>query len=290
MRAVALGHVVALMGACAPADRPMPTIEALPDPAAILRVEDSQGGRPEVKLDKRAILGAGSIELISGYDPYYKTFKRFYAVPLAPVLARAFPGVSLTTENLLLRCKDGYAVPIEGGRLLDGTAYLALADADRLPTGSQWEPIGPRRMDPSPFYLVWKGSDRADLERFPRPYALERIERARIEAVYPHVAPVGVAPASPAQRGYAIFKRECLLCHAMNREGGRVGPELNVPQSIVEYRPVAQVRAYIRDPFTFRYGAMPAHPHLTDADLDALIAYFSHMREHKFDPERSAAP
>ena len=38
----------------------------------------------------------------------------------------------------------------------------------------------------------------------------------------------------------------------------------NVPQSIVEYRPEAQIRAYIRNPLTFRYGAMPPHPHLDD--------------------------
>ena len=69
----------------------------------------------------------------------------------------------------------------------------------------------------------------------------------------------------------------------MNREGGRVGPELNVPQSIVEYRPEAQIRAYIRDPKTFRYGNMPAHPSLTDADLDDLISYFKAMKAQKHD-------
>jgi len=46
----------------------------------------------------------------------------------------------------------------------------------------------------------------------------------------------------------------------MNREGGRVGPELNVPQSIVEYRPEAQIKAYIRNPLQFRYGHMPPQP------------------------------
>jgi len=71
---------------------------------------------------------------------------------------------------------------------------------------------------------------------------------------------------------------------AVNGEGGRVGPELNVPQSIVEYRPEAQIRAFVRDPQRFRYTQMPANPHLSDADLDALLAYFHHMRAHKHDP------
>ena len=71
----------------------------------------------------------------------------------------------------------------------------------------------------------------------------------------------------------------------MNREGGRVGPELNVPQNILEYRPEPQVRAYIRDPATFRYGNMPPHPDLTDAQMDALIAYLGAMKDRKHDPK-----
>jgi cytochrome c1 len=47
---------------------------------------------------------------------------------------------------------------------------------------------------------------------------------------------------------------------------------------------VEQVKAYIRNPATFRYGAMPSHEHLTSDDLDALIAYFQAMKDRKHDP------
>jgi mono/diheme cytochrome c family protein len=96
--------------------------------------------------------------------------------------------------------------------------------------------------------------------------------------------PPGAPPGSAAARGFAVFRRSCLQCHAVNGDGGRVGPELNVPQSIVDYRPEAQLRAFIRDPSRFRYTQMPANPHLSDADLDALLAYFRHMSQHRFDP------
>ena len=67
--------------------------------------------------------------------------------------------------------------------------------------------------------------------------------------------------------------------------GGRVGPDLNVPQSVVEYRPEPQIRAYIRDPRTFRYSNMPSHPGFKEDDLDALLAYFRAMKDRKHDPE-----
>ena len=60
-----------------------------------------------------------------------------------------------------------------------------------------------------------------------------------------------------------------------------------MPRSIVEYRPADQIKAYIRDPASFRYTNMPPHPGLSDADLAALVAYFTVMKNRKYDPGRS---
>ena len=135
---------------------------------------------------------------------------------------------------------------------------------------------------------MWREPSQVDLETHPRPWQLAAIEIADLAATFPHTAPTGVPEGAPAQVGFRLFRAECLRCHAINREGGRVGPELNVPQSIVEYRPTAQIRAYIREPRTFRYGNMPAQPQLSEADLDQLLAYLSAMRDRKHDPDAGA--
>ena len=243
-------------------------------------------GKPvtTVVLSPAELLQVAPPETVTTNDPYYVKIKRFRGLPLAPLLERAFPQADLATSTFVLRAADGYAVPIEGSRLLEPGAFLAIADLD----APAWEPIGPAKVSPAPFYLVWQGQDRANLTTHPRPWQLKQIERVRFETAFPHTAPGETASDAPSWRGFRTFRAQCLSCHAINREGGRVGPELNVPQSIVEYRPEAQIRAYIRNPRTFRYGNMPPHPDLRDEDLDALVGYLSAMKSRKFDPDARA--
>lgn len=239
-------------------------------------------GRAVRRLSLAALSRAVPPVEVRGWDPYYQREKRFAAMPLDRVLSVGLAGVEgLAGRPFVLRARDGYTVPMEGARLLEGGAHIAVRDLD----APGWSPIGPQRANPSPAYLVWSRPTQADLETHPRPWQLAAIEVARFEDAFPHTAPVGEPEGSPARRGYAVFARECVRCHAINREGGRVGPELNVPQSVVEYRPEGQIRAYIQNPRAFRYGNMPPHPHLSAADLDGLIAYFHAMRARKHDPD-----
>jgi mono/diheme cytochrome c family protein len=269
----------------AASDASEPLVGGDPRAAIEFRVE----GRPVRSLSLRALREAIAPEVFTNCDGYYLRDKRFRALPIERVLALGFQGENLgplDARPFVLRAIDGYTVPLQGTRLLEGGAYLAFAD-DEHP--DRWEPIGPRRSDPAPFYLVWKQRSQCNLETHPRPWQLAVIEVARFEAAFPHTVPTGEAESSPAYRGFSTFARECVRCHAINREGGRVGPELNVPRSIVEYRPIEQIRAYIRNPLSFRYGAMPPHPHLTEQDLDDLVAYFTAMRDRKFDPDAPAS-
>lgn len=249
------------------------------------RIEFRVEGRVVRSLTLRALRASIQPEVFTNCDGYYERDKRFRTLPIERVLALGFQGENLgplDARQFVLRATDGYTVPLQGARLLEGGAFVAFAD-DEHP--DRWEPIGPRRSDPAPFYLVWKQRSQCNLETHPRPWQLAVIEVTRFEAAFPHTVPTGEPEESAARRGFATFARECVRCHAINREGGRVGPDLNVPRSIVEYRPTEQIRAYIRNPLSFRYGAMPPHPHLSDGDLDDLVAYFTAMRDRKYDPD-----
>lgn len=198
---------------------------------------------------------------------------------MARVLAAGFGSTdAVANESLVLRALDGYTVPMSGARLLETGAYLAFADLD-VPA---WEQMPDKKASVAPFYIVWTEPQQTDTVLYPRPYQLSEIAIARYEDLFPHTLPTRDTSVA-VQRGLAIFRRECIHCHAINRQGGRVGPELNVPQSIVEYRPVAQLRAYIKNPLAFRYTSMPPHPGFTDEDLDGLVAYFHAMSLEKRD-------
>lgn len=246
------------------------------------RLEFVVRGHTPHALTVRALAARAAPRTVTVYDPEYGKTKHFRALPLAGVLEAGFGETAkqLRKHEFVLHAKDGYTVPVSGERLMEPGGFVAFADLD-VPG---WEPVGREKVNPGPFYVVWQKPSQQDDNAYPRPWQLTSIEQAPFESVFPHTVPTGEPPGSPAMRGFALFRRECIRCHAINREGGSVGPDLNVPQSIVEYRPEAQIRAYIRNPLTFRYSHMPAHPNLSDGDLDDLIAYFRAMSHRKYDP------
>jgi mono/diheme cytochrome c family protein len=258
---------------------------AAPDADPALRF--TRAGAEPRSVGAAALRAACPVVTVEVDDPYYEKKKRFLAWPLACVLQQGSGalGPDFAQQEVLLRALDGYTRASEGAVLLEPGGHVAFADADR-PDGG-FDPIDYRQADPAPFYVIWKGPGERDVVRYPWPYQLAEIEVVRVEDRFPHAVPPGAEAGSAAARGFALFRRSCLQCHAINGDGGRVGPELNVPRSIVEYRPEAQIRAFVRDPQSFRYTQMPANPHLSEADLDALLAYFRHMSAYKFDPKET---
>jgi mono/diheme cytochrome c family protein len=255
---------------------------------AVLRFE--RAGALLRSVSRSELTARCGVTRIEIADPYYARAKTFLACPLACVLELGFgkPVSAHRGENFFLRARDGYVKPASGERLAEPGGWLAFADAERSSAGqTNWEPIDRRQVDPGPFYLVWSGPGQNDPHRYPWPYQLAAIEIAPFEVRYPHTIPTGEPKDSPAWTGFAVFRAECVACHAINGEGGTIGPELNLPLSIVEYRPAEQIQRFVRDPAQFRYSSMPANPHLTQEQLDGLIAYFTAMQARKHDPRRA---
>ncbi len=204
---------------------------------------------------------------------------RYRALPLDALLPGLRPG-----ERVQFIADDGFVAEIEAATLMgaDGRwrAWLAVEDPTR-----PW-PRAPGKPDLGPFYLVW--TDPGDVGPEQWPYRIVAIRRRE-----PQPAPVALSPdpALPAHaaawRGFAVFQRNCLACHTLNGAGAaQLGPDLNVPHNPTEYLPEALLRAYLRDPQSLHRwpqarmrGFSPQQ--LSDADLDALLAYLRHMAGRK---------
>lgn len=267
----------------------VPWAAAAPDPEPRLHFIDSSGETHTWSLS--ALRTACIEEEIEVVDPYHEKAMRYVAMRLRCVLDVGFEQTGgaegQRSQGLLLLALDGYARPVLGEDLLEPGAFLAFGEAG-LMGGKAARPrfakIDRRRIDPGPFYLVWIGETQNDPHVHPWPYQLSTIQVAPFAEAFPRTVPGGLDPTDRGWAGYALFQRACASCHAINGEGGKIGPDLNVPRSIVEYRPIDQIRGYIRNPEATRYTSMPAHPNLSEADLDALIAYFSAMSQRKDDP------
>ncbi|MCB9540196.1 MAG: c-type cytochrome [Myxococcales bacterium] len=121
----------------------------------------------------------------------------------------------------------------------------------------------------------------------PWPYQVQRVELVAPAGRAQPMAPPGAPADGPVARGYAAFRGNCLACHAMNGQGGAVGPDLNVPLNVTEYWRPAPLRQLLADPLSVRAGAkMPGFAHLGDATLDDVVAYLAYMKNHKVPPPR----
>ncbi|NJO13308.1 MAG: c-type cytochrome, partial [Gammaproteobacteria bacterium] len=79
-----------------------------------------------------------------------------------------------------------------------------------------------------------------------------------------------------AEEGYALFRQHCLPCHSLNKEGGLIGPELNVPRNVTEYRSEQQLREWIRSAQSFRWRTkMPDYTWLEPQQIVAIVDYLS---------------
>lgn len=281
--------LILLLAACSVRPNPPEEARSKADTTARLEVVTPSGTRTFTLDELRRAIPADTASV--AHDPAHEgRAKRYAGFPLERVLALAGARTA-AGEVLYFVASDGYRAtmsePASDPRV---KGIVAFADLDA--TGG-WEPVkhGAQSISPGPFYLVWESrtpGDSAALAR-PWPYQLARIEMVDPRRKFGRIYPTGVPDDDPVARGFRAFAIEshggdqCVACHALNRQGGNVGPELNVPRNITEYRDEATLAAFIRNSRSFRAGsAMPVFEgRLTDREIADILAYLRWMRGHK---------
>lgn len=212
------------------------------------------------------------------YDEYFKkTGKRYAAVSLRAVLAAAVREHAFDTSGAIVafECSDGYAPTMPLSRAWAGKGYLATRDLS-APPGKNW----PDGLEQSftPYYLVWDELA-PGAKDYVWPYGLTALRLLDGKNAFEKVFPLG---APHVEKGFALFRDNCMKCHALNRTGGTMGPEFNIPRNITEYWTEQNIAAFARAPRSFRVSSqMPAMDHLSDAEFQEILAYLKFMAGRK---------
>lgn len=199
-------------------------------------------------------------------------FKNYRAMPIIPILKKVF-GPALQDKDhteFIFEASDGYLSYASRKTVLSPGGYIAYRDLDMK---SGWEPVGFKQVSPGPYFLIWSQKDKTPANGYPWPWALNKIYLVTIKDRYPKVYADKVKKNSSVYKGYQIFKVQCFRCHAIDRQGGKIGPDLAAPKNILDYRSEKFIRQFIRNPSFFRYSKMPGHPHLSKKNMDDLMAY-----------------
>ena len=86
--------------------------------------------------------------------------------------------------------------------------------------------------------------------------------------------------------GFELYKKNCMKCHSVNKVGGVMGPEMNVPKNITEYWQTKDIKAFVKNPYSYRYNSkMPPVVNLQDDELDLIVDYLTYMKAYKISVE-----
>jgi mono/diheme cytochrome c family protein len=224
---------------------------------------------------------AATIEIPN--DPSYGKAMSYRAVPLLELLR---DHLDASLDTIEARALDGFVsqIPLSlivGGSSAGGSvAWIAVEDP-----AAPWPPLPGKTVSAGPFYLVWEQAERSGVGSEQWPYELASLTGVESPAHrWPQMAVAQDLPAdAPARHGQAVFTAQCMPCHRMKGAGvGDLGPDLGQPMSPTRYFQPEALRKLIRDPKSVRTWPQQAMPgfdqeKLSDADLDAVIAYLGAM-------------
>jgi cytochrome c2 len=231
-------------------------------------------GQPVAEQSLAALKSIAPARSVRVFEPYEQREVAFTALPFASVLDATFGPGWRDEEELLFTCRDGYQPTVPVARAVAHAAWLAFAREgadfaiDKLESGHV------QHVALAPFYLIWENTADAALRAegdYGWPYQLIGVELIRSRDRFPRMAPPASAPAT-VQKGFAAFRIHCSRCHAVNGEGGKIGPELNRAEGTAGRRDAKWLHDWIDDPSRISPHTRMERLNPALADRDAVIA------------------
>ena len=248
------------------------------------KVETTSIVQPEIKLDLLDLqaknkLGKDTIVTIVN-DPVYHKTKEYKAVSASLLIQNEIDLTKIDTKNtkIVFECIDGYKPEMPLDFFLKANPYLAFEDVEP-PEGEKWETIikDGNEMNAEPFYIVYTSVSEKDTS-YKWPYNLVKMHLEPLNKSTIELFPL---KNRKLEKGYTLFKNQCITCHSINGIGGTMGPELNYPKSVTEYWKEKELVDYIVNPASFRNKVKMPTLGLTKQQSQEIVDYLKYMSENK---------
>jgi mono/diheme cytochrome c family protein len=97
--------------------------------------------------------------------------------------------------------------------------------------------------------------------------------------------PPAAGSAEELALGQQVFERSCATCHGEGLRGGLAGPPLVHEIYAPDHHPDSSIRAAVArgvQPHHWDFAAMPPIPNLSEADVEAVIAYIRDVQREEW--------
>ena len=184
-------------------------------------------------------------------------------------------------DTLLASCGDGYAAVFRKDFIARDRPFLVLEINGHGP--NEWPPAG-LKFNPGPYVISVSAEVEPAVARLldaghKKPWGVTMLELANFSERFRGVFSGAWAALSPAAaEGREIWINSCASCHegpAGIFGGRKSGQAFAVIEAIAGYNP-ALFKTYVRTPKAVSAEAkMEAHPHYSDAQFDAILAFIT---------------
>ncbi|MEO6719897.1 MAG: cytochrome c [Ferruginibacter sp.] len=239
---------------------------------------DTALGGSEVYIDLKKLLieddNRVATDVMVNYDPFFKTSKKYRGYYINSTIDSVIKSAHFDTAGaiIIFECIDGYKPVMDLSKLYQhAKGYFAFKDLEKSVERNWPDSINKKF---APFYLVWDDVKKDD-NSFVWPYGLIAMKlvpgKVKYKSIYPYQDTTLV-------KGFNLFKENCLKCHSINKIGGTMGPEFNIPKNITEYWREEDIISFAKNPSAYRYNSsMPPVTNLSDAELKEIVKYIQSM-------------